>query len=91
MNTNGFGLYKERNHKNELPFSHNKTVSGVRLSHGDMLYLAPQSSTQLWSIPSTSTATIDISQGFYIFFLFHFLCYFNLMSYSFNGRTKTNG
>ncbi|CAD1476881.1 unnamed protein product, partial [Heterotrigona itama] len=62
LNTNGFGLYKERNHKNELPFSHNKTVSGVRLSHGDMLYLAPQSSTQLWSIPSTSTATIDISQ-----------------------------
>ncbi|XP_003399190.1 nuclear protein localization protein 4 homolog [Bombus terrestris] len=62
LNTFGFGLYKERNHKNELPVSHNRTISGAHLSHGDMLYLAPQSNTQLWSTPSTSTANIDISQ-----------------------------
>ncbi|XP_076756687.1 nuclear protein localization protein 4 homolog [Xylocopa sonorina] len=62
LNTIGFGLYRERNHKNELPFSLRKTVSGAKLSHGDMLYLAPQSSTQLWSTPSTSTANVDTSQ-----------------------------
>lgn len=62
LNTTGFVLYRERNHKDELPYSHSKTVSGTHLSHGDMLYLAPQNNTQLWSTPSTSTATIDISQ-----------------------------
>ncbi|XP_043790240.1 nuclear protein localization protein 4 homolog [Apis laboriosa] len=62
LNTTGFVLYRERNHKDELPYSHSKTVSGTCLSHGDMLYLAPQNNTQLWSTPSTSTATIDISQ-----------------------------
>lgn len=62
LNTIGFALYRERNHKSELPFSHSKTVSGARLSHGDMLYLAPQSSTQLWSTPSTSTANVDASK-----------------------------
>ncbi|OAD58466.1 Nuclear protein localization protein 4 like protein, partial [Eufriesea mexicana] len=62
LNTIEFGLYRERNHKNELPFSHSKTVSGIHLSHGDMLYLSLQSGTQLWSTPSTSSAAIDISQ-----------------------------
>lgn len=79
MNTFGFGLYKERNHKNELPVSHNRTISGAHLSHGDMLYLAPQSNTQLWSTPSTSTANIDISQGFNYIASFNFSYYLNLM------------
>ncbi|KOC62894.1 Nuclear protein localization protein 4 like protein [Habropoda laboriosa] len=62
LNSPEFGLYLERNHKNELPLTYNRTVSGAGLSHGDMLYLAPRNNTQLWSTPSTSSATIDVSQ-----------------------------
>ncbi|CAK9818482.1 Nuclear protein localization protein 4 homolog [Anthophora plagiata] len=62
LNSFEFGLYLERNHKNELPFTHNRTVSGAGLSHGDMLYLVPHNNTQLWSTPSTSSAVIDASQ-----------------------------
>lgn len=62
LNTIGFVLYKERNHKNEIPISQSKTVARAGLSHGDMLYLAPQNNTQLWSTPSTSTANMDTSQ-----------------------------
>lgn len=91
MNTFGFGLYKERNHKNELPVSHKRTISGAHLSHGDMLYLAPQSSTQLWSTPSTSTANIDISQGFNYITSFFLLLELNVTLTLFYTRNKTNG
>ena len=62
LNSFGFGLYRQRNHQDELISSPSRTVSGIGLSHGDMLYLAPLNGTQLWSTPSTSNATVNASQ-----------------------------
>ncbi|KAG7209636.1 hypothetical protein KM043_011283 [Ampulex compressa] len=61
LNSFGFGLYKERNHKDELISTRSRTVSGSGLSHGDMLYLIPLNGAQLWSIPSTSGASNNTS------------------------------
>ncbi|EFA08302.2 Nuclear protein localization protein 4 homolog-like Protein [Tribolium castaneum] len=36
-----FALYKERNQKNEIPSSKSRTVAGLGLRHGDMIYLCP--------------------------------------------------
>ena len=41
LNSFGFGLYRQRNHKDEIISTRSRTVSGIGLSHGDMLYLAP--------------------------------------------------
>ncbi|XP_012147513.1 nuclear protein localization 4 isoform X2 [Megachile rotundata] len=62
LNSFGFGLYRQRNLKDELISTRSRTVSGIGLSHGDMLYLAPLNGTEVWSTPSTSNASIDISQ-----------------------------
>ncbi|XP_053976809.1 nuclear protein localization protein 4 homolog isoform X1 [Hylaeus volcanicus] len=62
LNSFGFGLYKQRNHKDELISSRSRTVAGIGLNHGDMLYLAPFNGTQLWNIPSTSTASVNATQ-----------------------------
>ncbi|KZC07238.1 Nuclear protein localization protein 4 like protein, partial [Dufourea novaeangliae] len=63
LNSFGFGLYRQRNHKDEIISSPSRTVSGVGLSHGDMLYLAPLNGTQIWSIPSTSSASVNKPQA----------------------------
>lgn len=57
LNSFGFNLCKQRNQKELLTSTRSRTVSGVGLSHGDMLYLAPANDTQLWSAPSTSSAS----------------------------------
>ncbi|XP_011151606.1 nuclear protein localization protein 4 homolog isoform X2 [Harpegnathos saltator] len=54
----GFNLCKQRNHKDPLISTKSKTVSGIGLCHGDMLYLVPVNGTQLWSTPSTSSASV---------------------------------
>ncbi|XP_031788253.1 nuclear protein localization protein 4 homolog isoform X2 [Nasonia vitripennis] len=57
----GFGLYKQRNQKEEIVSTRSKTVQGVGLKHGDMLYLAPINGAVLWDTPSTSSASNDVS------------------------------
>ncbi|XP_066600186.1 nuclear protein localization protein 4 homolog [Prorops nasuta] len=61
LNSFGFGLFKKRNHQDEIISSRSRTVSGVGLSHGDMLYLSPLNGAQLWSAPSTSNASVNNS------------------------------
>ncbi|XP_014476067.1 PREDICTED: nuclear protein localization protein 4 homolog isoform X2 [Dinoponera quadriceps] len=61
LNSFGFSLCKQRNHKDPLTSTKSKTVSGIGLCHGDMLYLVPVNGTQLWNTPSTSNATDNIS------------------------------
>ncbi|XP_031846458.1 nuclear protein localization 4 isoform X2 [Nomia melanderi] len=58
----GFALYRQRDHKDEIISSLNRTVSGIGLSHGDMLYLVPYNGTQIWNTPSTSSACDTPSQ-----------------------------
>lgn len=53
----GFGLFKQRNHKDEIISSRSRTVAGIGLGHGDMLYLAPLNGALLWDAPSTSSAS----------------------------------
>lgn len=91
MYNSGFGLYRERNHKNEILLEHNKTVLESGLSHGDMLYLSPRNNVQLWGGPSTSTATPDISKGFNFSSIVYFILYFNNALIVFNIRIRTNG
>ncbi|XP_043280769.1 nuclear protein localization protein 4 homolog [Venturia canescens] len=49
-----FGLFKQRNHKDEIISSRSKTVNELGLKHGDMLYLTPVNGTILRDKPSTS-------------------------------------
>ncbi|XP_025602595.2 nuclear protein localization protein 4 homolog isoform X4 [Athalia rosae] len=62
LNSFGFGLYKLKNHKDELISSRSKTVMDTGLSHGDMVYLVPLNGTVLWPQdgPSTSSASVNI-------------------------------
>ncbi|XP_043262002.1 nuclear protein localization protein 4 homolog [Colletes gigas] len=62
LNSFGFGLFRQWNHKDELISSRSRTVAEIGLSHGDMLYLAPLNGAQLWSVPSTSSASTNASQ-----------------------------
>jgi len=57
LNSFGFNLCKQRNQKEPLTSTRSRTVLGTGLSHGDMLYLVPANGTQLWSAPSTSSAS----------------------------------
>lgn len=57
LNSFGFNLCKQRNQKEPLTSTRSRTVLGTGLSHGDMLYLVPINGTQLWSAPSTSSAS----------------------------------
>ncbi|XP_076653161.1 nuclear protein localization 4 isoform X1 [Halictus rubicundus] len=59
----GFGLYRQRNNKDEITSSLRRTVSGLGLTHGEMLYLVPYNGTQIWNTPSTSSACDDPPQG----------------------------
>ncbi|XP_032686313.1 nuclear protein localization protein 4 homolog isoform X3 [Odontomachus brunneus] len=61
LNSFEFNLCKQRNHKDPLTSTKSKTVSEIGLCHGDMLYLVPVNGTQLWSTPSTSSTTDNIS------------------------------
>ncbi|KAJ8683153.1 hypothetical protein QAD02_018945 [Eretmocerus hayati] len=56
-----FGLYKQRNQKEEVISSRSKTVQTVGLKHGDMLYLSPLNGAVLWDSPSTSSASNDFA------------------------------
>ena len=47
LNSFAFGLYKQRNNKDEIVSTGSKTVAGLGLSHGDMLYLVPVNGTIL--------------------------------------------
>lgn len=38
-----FGVYGERNYKNELASSQSQTVDDYKLNHGDMIYMKPLS------------------------------------------------
>ncbi|KAL0108495.1 hypothetical protein PUN28_015203 [Cardiocondyla obscurior] len=57
LNSFGFNLCKQRSQKEPLTSTRSRTVSGIGLSHGDILYLVPANGTQLWSAPSTSSAS----------------------------------
>lgn len=61
LNSFGFNLCKQRNQKEPIISTRSRTVSGIGLSHGDMLYLVPANDTQLWSAPSTSSASNSTS------------------------------
>lgn len=61
LNSFGFNLCKQRNQKEPLTSTRSRTVLGTGLSHGDMLYLVPSNGTQLWSAPSTSSASNNAS------------------------------
>ncbi|CAL1686966.1 unnamed protein product [Lasius platythorax] len=61
LNSFGFTLCKQRNQKEPLTSTRSRTVLGTGLSHGDMLYLVPANGTQLWSAPSTSSASNNTS------------------------------
>lgn len=63
LNSFGFDLCKQRNHKDPLTSTKSRTVSGIGLCHGDMLYLVPVNGAQLWSAPSTSSASDNASTG----------------------------
>lgn len=63
LSTFGFNLCKQRNHNDPLTSTRSRTVSGIGLSHGDMLYLVPVNGAQLWSAPSTSSASNNVSTG----------------------------
>jgi len=63
LNSFGFNLCKQRNQKEPLISTRSKTVSSIGLSHGDMLYLVPTNGTQLWSAPSTSSASNNAPIG----------------------------
>ena len=39
LNSYNFSLYKQKNKRDEIPSSRSRTISGVGLKHGDMLYL----------------------------------------------------
>lgn len=54
LNSYTFGLYKRRNHQDELISTRSKTLSEIGLSHGDMLYLVPFNGAQLWDTPSAN-------------------------------------
>ncbi|XP_035743841.1 nuclear protein localization protein 4 homolog isoform X2 [Vespa mandarinia] len=54
LNSFTFGLYKQRNHQDEIISTRSKTLSEIGLSHGDMLYLVPFNGAQLWNTPSAS-------------------------------------
>ncbi|XP_011497718.1 PREDICTED: nuclear protein localization protein 4 homolog isoform X2 [Ceratosolen solmsi marchali] len=57
----GFGLYKQRNQKDEIISSRSRTIQGVGLKHGDMLYLSPINGAVLWDTKSTNNASNDTS------------------------------
>ncbi|XP_058797778.1 nuclear protein localization protein 4 homolog isoform X2 [Phymastichus coffea] len=57
----GFGLYKQRNQKDELISSCSKTIQSAGLKHGDMLYLAPVNGAVIWDTPSISSASNNVS------------------------------
>ncbi|KYM92095.1 Nuclear protein localization protein 4 like protein [Atta colombica] len=61
LNSFGFNLCKQRSQKEPLTSTRSRTVSGIGLSHGDILYLVPANGTQLWSAPSTSSASNNTS------------------------------
>jgi hypothetical protein len=63
LNSFGFNLCKQRSQKEPLTSTRSRTVSGIGLSHGDILYLVPANGTQLWSAPSTSSASNNTSTG----------------------------
>lgn len=63
LQTFTFGLYKQRNQKEEIVSSPTKTVQTTGLKHGDMLYMAPVNGAALWDIPTTSSASNNISSG----------------------------
>lgn len=69
MNSFAFGLYRERNQKNEIASSKTKTVSNLGLRHGDMIYLFPLNGAVLF--PSTSVTFFKnyFSSQFTCFFL----------------------
>ncbi|XP_015125165.1 nuclear protein localization protein 4 homolog isoform X1 [Diachasma alloeum] len=56
LNSFGFSLYKERNHKNEILSSKSKSIAACGLGHGDMLYLAPLNGAFLWNNSSSNTS-----------------------------------
>ncbi|XP_033213216.1 nuclear protein localization protein 4 homolog isoform X1 [Belonocnema kinseyi] len=57
----GFGLFKQRNYKDEIISSRSKTVSDVGLSHGDMVYFTFLNGRIPWDGPSTSSCSNNIS------------------------------
>ncbi|XP_015608154.1 nuclear protein localization protein 4 homolog [Cephus cinctus] len=58
-----FGLFKQRNRKDEIISSRARTVTDVGLSHGDMVYLVPLDGNLQWGAPSTSGASSNASSG----------------------------
>ncbi|XP_051158551.1 nuclear protein localization protein 4 homolog [Leptopilina boulardi] len=62
LNSFGFGLYKQRNYKDEIISSRSKSVSDVGLSHGDMLYFASVNGRVPWDGPSTSSSSNNITE-----------------------------
>ncbi|KAK2581786.1 hypothetical protein KPH14_002264 [Odynerus spinipes] len=63
LNSFTFGLYKRRNHQDEIISTRSKTLSEVGLSHGDMLYLVPFNGAQLWNTPSGSKTSENSSSS----------------------------
>lgn len=43
LDSYNFGVYGERNYKNELGSSRSQTVDDYKLKHGDMIYMKPLS------------------------------------------------
>ena len=64
----GFGLFKQRNYKDEIISSRSKTVSDVGLAHGDMVYFSYPNGKLLWDGPSTSGSSSNISAGISIYY-----------------------
>ncbi|KAF2902092.1 hypothetical protein ILUMI_04080 [Ignelater luminosus] len=54
LNSFAFALYKQKNQKDEIASSKSRTVSGIGLHHGDMLYLMPVNGAVLFPQASTS-------------------------------------
>ena len=61
----GFGLYKQRNQKDEIVSSRSKTVQSIGIKHGDMLYVSAVNGTVLWDTPSTSSYSSETADGNY--------------------------
>lgn len=54
FNSFAFALYKQKNQKDEIASSKSRTVAGIGLHHGDMVYLMPVNGAVLFPQASTS-------------------------------------